>query len=227
MALYVVATPIGNPADISHRGLKILNEVEVIIGEEPKATRKALNELNVSPRKATHFLNEHTDDQDLEALVELCQQKDVALITDCGTPGFCDPGSRLVALLRKREIAVFAVPGPASLTCFLSVCGQRIDRFLFMGFLPADKSQRRLELTKLKNADLPVILLDTPYRLHALIEDLANLLPDRWCVLSIDLTMPTERFYQGPLKQTLKHLPPGKFEFVLMVLPHPPKSHSG
>ena len=171
MPLYVVATPIGNPEDISSRAKSILDSAGIIIGEEAKPTRKLLKSAGASPSKPIELLNEHSDSARIKELGELCKSNEVVLVSDCGTPGFCDPGAELVDHCHKHSIPVLSCPGPSSLMAFLSVSGHRFDQFFFQGFLPANTEERRKRLSNLKKCTDSIVLMDTPYRLVKTLEN--------------------------------------------------------
>lgn len=216
MSLFVVATPIGQPDEISRQAIKILESADVIIGEEAKVARAILKSIGL-PARDVEQLNEHSEKSDLEHLVKLCAEKNVALISDCGTPGFCDPGSDLVQLCRQKGVSVRSVPGPSSLMAFLSVCGHRLNSFLFQGFLPRDRAERQRALAQIEKSKQPVILMDTPYRLKALLEDIQFKLPKHPLTLGLNLGMEDEQVLEGKAGEVLKQLKVEKAEFILLV----------
>jgi 16S rRNA (cytidine1402-2'-O)-methyltransferase len=217
MALYVVATPIGNLEDVSRRALKILSECELVIGEESKEASKLLKFLGL-PAKPIEELNEHSRAKDLAELVEFCRHKTVALVSDCGTPGFCDPGADLVQLCRAEGVSVRSVPGVSSLAAFLSVCGQRLDEFLFRGFLPANREGRAKAMASLRGETRPVILMDTPYRLSRLLEELARMDPRREVTLGMDLSTDQETVLTGSAESVARTAGADKkAEFMLLL----------
>jgi 16S rRNA (cytidine1402-2'-O)-methyltransferase len=203
MALFVVATPIGNSRDFSLRAVDILREADLVIGEELKALRQILKAAGVQAR-ATDQLNEHSRPADIEHFVAECREKTVALVSDCGTPGFCDPGADLVAACAKSGIAVHAVPGASSLMTLLSVCGIRVDQFTFYGFMPAKTDARAKALADLKKETRPSIVMETPYRCTKLAEDLSSKLGDRYCVLGLNLTQENEEIVRGYARDLAK-----------------------
>lgn len=217
MSLYVVATPIGCDQDLSERARIILNDADLIIGEEPKESRKILKLLNLL-QKPCEFLNEHSKQDDLKELVEHCKTKKVALISDCGTPGFCDPGADLVRLCRQQKIAVHPIPGASSLMAFLSVSGIKLEQFWFRGFLPRDKEIRKKHISDVFKSQIPVVVMDTPYRIQALAKDLAAADPNRQMIWGLDLTSPQEQILTGTAEQCLKLLPE-EAEFLVLILP--------
>ncbi|MDZ4662386.1 MAG: 16S rRNA (cytidine(1402)-2'-O)-methyltransferase [Pseudomonadota bacterium] len=218
MPLYVVATPIGHPKDITVRALEVLQKCEVIIGEEERELSKFIKMNRLDPNE-THLLNEHTNQKDIVALASLCRDQSVALISDCGTPGFCDPGAELVNLARKENIPVTSLPGPSSLATALSLSGMRLDSFLFVGFLPQKTEERQKALIQVAKEPKAQILMDTPYRLEKLATELSVLMPNRYAFLGLDLTQSTEKALFGKLSELVIKVKDQKAEFVLILSP--------
>lgn len=226
MPLYIVATPIGNQDDLSVRAKKILSDCDVVIGEEFREASTLLKRLGITG-KSLEQLNEHSTPDDLKPLVEMCRAQVVALITDCGTPGFCDPGADLVAACRNQGIKVVSVPGASSLMAFLSLCGQRLDEFYFRGFLPANREARASSLKMLKSDNRAVILMDTPYRLGRLLEELSSSMPDRPATLGMDFTLETETVRVASLEVLAKEFRETKAEFLLLLHANGRQSNQG
>lgn len=218
MALYVVATPIGNPQDISQHALEILKSADLIIGEELKALRQILKAAGVQA-KAMDQLNEHSKPADVVFLANECRSKKVALVSDCGTPGFCDPGSLLTKACHQSGTKVHAVPGASSLMALLSVCGVRIDQFLFYGFLPAKAELREQAWGYVVHEARPVILMETPYRCEKLMEELTLKVPTRLCVVGLGLTQPNERIIRTKAKELPMMGPFGEAEPIVLICP--------
>ena len=216
MPLYVVATPIGNSDDLSPRAKKTLAEADLILGEEYRVTSTLLKSLGY-PTKEIELLNEHSTKRDVAALLEKCREKNVALISDCGTPGFCDPGAELVAMCRSERVVVRSIPGPSSLMAFLSVCGVRLDQFQFVGFLPAKRELRTPALKKLSKEGKATILMDTPYRLSRLLEELAIQFPQRRATIGMNLSKEDERVETGLLRDLSQRLKDQKAEFLILL----------
>jgi 16S rRNA (cytidine1402-2'-O)-methyltransferase len=216
MSLSLVATPIGDPQDITVRALELLRRVEIIILEERKEGTAFLRQHQITGKKYFQ-LNEHSNEQDLNELVELCRSNEVALITDCGTPGFCDPGADLVRLCRQQGIAVHTLPGASSLMCLLSLSGQRINQFLFRGFVSADSEQREKDWKQLVNERRPFVMMDTPYRLEKTLSELRKYFPDRKVLLACNVTSPEELIIEGLGKDMLSEKFPKKAEFLVLV----------
>lgn len=215
--LYIVSTPIGNDQDISQRALEAIKSADLVIGEERKVTTKLLKKYQLTGRPV-ELLNEHSDDEDLEFLLNECKSKTVALVSDCGTPGFCDPGHNLVAACRKQGLQVVPVPGASSLMAFLSVCGYRLDQFLFRGFLPANTEKRQLAYQELQKEKLPFVVMDTPYRLEKTVTEFAKYFPKAKCVFGYRLTFEDEKIFEGTPKQVAKEFAGLKGEFIALIL---------
>ena len=216
MSLVVIATPIGHPKDISFRAVESLQAADVVIGEEFKEVSKLLKSLDIKG-KPLEVLNEHSTPEDLQALLKICLEKNVALVSDCGTPGFCDPGAALIQLCRKHKVEVRSLPGASSLMGILSLSGERINQFVFRGFLPAENEARATEMKKLKTETRPIILMDTPYRLKKLLAELTEAMPQRRALLTCDLTQETELVIEGLVKDLSSKLIKEKAEFMLLL----------
>lgn len=218
MSLTIIATPIGNLEDISMRAVRSLREADLIVGEEFKEVSRLLKQLEITGKPLAN-LNEHSTDEDVRELAEKCLTHQVALVSDAGTPAFCDPGSRLTKLCRERSIPITALPGPSSLMTLLSLTSERIDRFHFAGFLPREAHERTQALKELTQTSQATILMDTPYRLEKLLTELAEHMPERRILLGLDLTAPSERILEGTPRKLLPLVVGQKAEFVILVYP--------
>ncbi|WP_413295105.1 SAM-dependent methyltransferase [Bdellovibrio sp. HCB185ZH] len=216
--LYLVATPIGDTSEISLRALQILKDCEVVICESTKEASKLLRVHGITG-KTYEILDEHSTPDDKAALVPLCEKKMVALVTDCGTPGFCDPGADLVRLCRQKNIPVKSVLGASALMGLLSLSGQRIDEFLFRGFVPAETEARAKALRELTKEKRAIILMDTPYRLKKMLGDMKDHFPNRRMLLSLNLSQEDELNLEGTIDQIAKKVPFEKAEFMLLLYP--------
>ena len=217
--LYIVATPIGNLEDITFRAVRVLKEVDVVACEDTRQTRKLLDHYGIrKPQISYHEHNEKS--RAVELLRELQSGKNIALVSDAGTPLIADPGYRLVDLAREAGIAVSPVPGPSAIVAALSASGLPSDSFLFHGFLPAKSSQRCKLLDHLKTSESTLIFYETPRRIVEALGDIAAVLGPRPIVLARELTKFHEEFLRGTgagLKQILEQRPSVKGEFVLMI----------
>ncbi len=215
--LYIVATPIGNPRDITLRALDVLQEVDAVICEEYREGSTLLKKLGID--KELILINEHNETEQSPQVVErLRQNQAMALISDCGTPVFADPGATLIRLLVQEGIPVIPVPGPSSLMAALSVLDVKLDRFIYAGFLPRDRAERRKALKHLRSTRFPIILMDAPYRLGPLLVDLEEVYgAGANITLAMDITLPGETIYRGTLADAEKKMGQRKSEFVLVV----------
>jgi 16S rRNA (cytidine1402-2'-O)-methyltransferase len=213
--LYIVATPIGNYADITDRARQCLALCDLVIGEETRVASTLLKKIGLE-QKEIYELNEHTAEKDIRELVELCETKNVALVSDCGTPGFSDPGPALVRLCRQKKIAMTTLPGASSLMALLSLSSQPIREFVFFGFLPADKMKRSSKIQELKKELRSWIIMDTPYRLTAVLEDIVALMPEARALLAMNITQESEKILEGSMSYLLAQVRDTKAEFMLL-----------
>ncbi len=223
MSLAIVATSIGNAEDITLRAIRCLREADLVIGEERKEVALLLKSLEL--QKPIELLNEHSKAVDFEFLTSECATKNVVLVSDCGTPGFCDPGSELVSRCRARGIAITPVPGASSLMSLIAVAGLRLQQFLFVGFLPAKQELRGPALQALKREARGVVLMDTPYRLERLLSELAQLMPTRVATLGLDLTQSSEQILETSLQKLAPQVVGQKREFIILL--HPSETEHG
>ncbi len=217
--LYLVATPIGNHADITLRALDTLKSVDFIICEEFKEARRLLAHYNIE--KELFPLNEHNEkDEAPEIINRLAEGKSAALISDCGTPLFSDPGHYLVDLCIAKNIEVVPLPGASSLLPALTGSGLNFEKFYYYGWLSPKKDLRNAELAKLKNIKAVIVILDTPYRLRQLLADVQKTFgAKKRIVVAFDLTLEGEQFFRGEVSSILKIAEDKKLkgEFVLLI----------
>ena len=217
--LYVVSTPIGNADDITLRALRILSEANTIICEERREGARLLSNYRLD--KELIELNEHTERERIPDLIaRLKRGETLALISDHGTPLLADPGARLIERAISEDIPVSAAPGASSLLAALVVSGLPMERFRFVGLLPVKKEARRAALARLKDERETWVVLDAPYRLIALLQDLRGAVgAARRIVVACDLTMPSERVVRGTASSVVEHFRknPFKGEFVIVV----------
>jgi 16S rRNA (cytidine1402-2'-O)-methyltransferase len=216
MSLTIVPTPLGNFGDITLRARQALADCTAVIAEEHRPASTLLKKIGLE-QKEIYLLNEHSKKDDLQELLELCRTANMTLISDCGTPNFCDPGAALIKLLRQNNIDVNALPGPSSLMTLLSLTSERLDTFVFQGFLPADREVRQTNLNQLKQEKRAQIIFETPYRMAKLLEELAMHMPNRRALLGLDLTTDTQKIIEGPLGQIAKQVEGIKAEPVLLI----------
>ena len=213
--LYIVATPIGNPKDITLRALEVLKDVDAVICEEYRVGSTLLKRYDIQNELVQ--LNEHNEKEQTEFIINeyLLKGKSLALISDAGAPLFADPGNKLVLKCHSYNIKVVPIPGATSIMTAIMGAGS-VKNFLYFGFLPANKEKRRKAVKTLpRNVDL--IFLETPYRLKSLLDDLIMLLGrNRRGIIAYKLTMPQEKFFFGTLSELKEmEIPKGEFVFIL------------
>lgn len=215
--LYIVATPIGHPKDITLRALDVLKKVEAVICEEYRQGSRLLHQLGIENDLIT--LNEHNEEQEAPNIItRLANGESLAIISDAGTPIFADPGQRLLELLYQTGIPVSPVPGPASLMAALSLCDFSIDQFIFAGFPPRKSQHREGFLAKYKTESIPIILMDTPYRLTKLLEEVQAVFgKNQDILLACDLTLKKEAVFRGSVGDILPYVSGSKREFILIL----------
>ena len=217
--LWIVAVPIGNERDITLRALDVLRSVDLIICEDLKPARRLLHAYEIE--KELLPLNEHTTKAATDEALELLRSgKSLALISDAGTPLTADPGRELVRRAIEEGIEVSPVPGASSILAALVVSGFSAESFFFAGFLPRDKAARKRRAKELARYKETVVLLEAPYRLPQLLDDLVEGFgPTRTACVAMDLTESKERVARGTLlelrEQFLKRPFKGEFTVVL------------
>ena len=217
--LYLVATPIGNDDDMTFRGLSVLRAADLIVCEERREGERLLRHFEIA--KPLETLNEHNEAAATHTILEILRSgKSVAVISDCGTPVFSDPGQLLVRKAVEEQIRVVPIPGASSLLPALTVSGFSIDQFLYYGWLSPKKERRRAELRQLQQEHRTIVLMETPYRLSSLLRDLAETFGEtRRCCLAFNLTFPDERIYHDTAAGLYRALGSKelKGEFVVVI----------
>jgi len=217
--LYVVATPIGNLEDITIRGLRVLREVDQIACEDTRQTRKLLDRHGISKPLVSY--HEHNEQARAEELLRALEAgKNIALVSDAGTPLIADPGYRLVEQARARGVTVSPIPGPSALVTALSASGLPTDSFYFGGFLPAKKTQRRKALEALKDFPATLVFYEAPHRIIEALEDVAEVMGPRRVSLARELTKIHEEFIAGQateVREALSKRASIKGEITLMI----------
>lgn len=214
--LYLVATPIGNLDDITLRAIKILKEVDFIVAEDIRHSLKLLNHLEIS--KPLISYHRHNEDVKSELLIEkLLDNKNIALITDAGTPGISDPGEEIVKLAIENNIKIVPIPGACAFVNALICSGLDTTEFTFIGFLPLNKKNRREKLDKVKNCNTTSILYEAPHKLLSTLKDLSEILENRKIALARELTKIHEEFIFGTANELLEKLENPKGEFVILI----------
>jgi len=215
--LYVVATPIGNLGDISHRAIQTLASVDLIACEDTRHTKKLCRHLNITTPLVSYFREK--EQEKAATLLELLRAgKQIALVSDAGTPAICDPGAVLVQKARAAGIEIVAVSGPSALATALSIAGLAQSSFFFGGFLPANATDRRRLLKSVSALPFALIFYESPHRIQASLLDMETVLGDRRTQLFRELTKIHETCLEGPLSVLREQVKNGvKGELVLIV----------
>ena len=215
--LYVLATPLGHLEDLSLRAVDILKAVDVIVCEDTRQAKKILSTFHI--KTSTLSYHEHNECSRSQTLVkQLIEGRNIALISNAGTPLVSDPGYRLVRLCRCQEVPVSPIPGPSAAIAALSVSGLPTDRFLFVGFLPRHSGPMRRELNALKDSKATMIIYVAPHRLILTIRLIVDILGNRKACLAKEMTKIHESFFFGDLKQiqaALDKAPRGEYTLVI------------
>jgi 16S rRNA (cytidine1402-2'-O)-methyltransferase len=216
--LFIVATPIGNYEDISLRAVEILKSADAVACEEFREGSTLLKKLGIGEKKLM-ILNEHNEKEGTEEIIQaLLTGQTIALVSDCGTPAFADPGTSLVKRCIESGIPVSSIPGASSLMTAISLSPLPLKEFYFAGFLPRVELERREKLAFLKTLKISVVLMDTPYRLGKLLNEIGlSFGRNRRVTLAIDLTLPSESLLHGPVGEISKKVKDRKGEFILIV----------
>ena len=216
--LFIVATPIGNLEDITLRALRVLKEVDLIACEDTRVTKRLLDKYQII--KPTLSYHQHSQVGRLDKIIAALESgKDVALVSDAGTPGIADPGGMLVSAARTAGVKVVAIPGPSALVAALSISGIAADRFLFLGFLPHKKGRQTL-LQTAADSTYPVVFYESVHRIKKTLEQLSSLLsPERPVIVCRELTKIYEEVAAGPISEVLSHFDEKntKGEFVVII----------
>ena len=216
--LYLVSTPIGNLEDISLRAVRILSEVDLIAAEDTRHTRKLLSHHDIHTPLTSYYEFKETR-KPAKLVDKLLDGKSVALVSNAGTPGISDPGYRLVAAAIDAEVRVVPIPGPDALTAALVCSGLPSARFCFEGFLPRKRSQRMARLEMMASDPRTYIFYEAPNRVVALLDEIAELFPDRKVALARELTKIHEEILRGTAGELAEEFrtrtPRG--EFVVIV----------
>lgn len=201
--LYIVATPIGNLEDITLRAIRTLKEVDLIACEDTRHTKKLLNHFQIDRPLTSYFEHNKLTKGD-SILRELLSGKNVALVSDAGTPGISDPGYNLVVAAVEKKIVVVPIPGPSAAVSALSAAGLPTDRFVFIGFLPQKEGKKKKLLESLKEEEGTIIFYESPFRVKKTLTLALEIFGDRRAVLAHELTKIYEGFFRGTLSELLK-----------------------
>lgn len=216
--LFIVSTPIGNLKDITLRAIETLKSVDLIACEDTRRTKKLLSHYGINTPVTSYF--EHNKIKKGEYLINLLEDgKDIALVSDSGTPGISDPGYNIINLAIKNEIPVTIVPGPVAFVSGLVLSGMPTDSFLFKGFLSHKQAKRRKQLSQLKEGQNTLIFYESPHRLLKTLRDILDILGDRNVVVTRELTKVFEETIRSNVSGALGHFIkyPPRGEFILII----------
>jgi len=203
--LYVVATPIGNLDDFSKRAIDTLNNVDVILCEDTRHSLKLLNHYNIKK----HLISYHkfNEIEKSKELIKMLEEKDLALISDAGTPLISDPGYAITKLARENNIEVIGIPGPSALITALSISGFEINNFSYYGFFPRENKDKNNLIEKIKNSDIELfVFYESPKRIIKTIEYIKEKLISCEILVCSDLTKLHEKHYYGEITKVLEEL---------------------
>jgi 16S rRNA (cytidine1402-2'-O)-methyltransferase len=217
--LYVVSTPIGNLEDISLRAIRILKEVDLIACEDTRNTRKLLSHYQI--KKPLTSYHEHNEKEKAEALLrQLEAGKNIALVSDAGTPGVSDPGFRLVKIASENGIDAISVPGPSAAVAALSISGLPTSRFGFFGFLPKTKNKKKQFLNEIRDLEQTLIFYESSRRIIDTLLSIIEVFGDRQISVSRELTKMFEETITGKISDVIEKLREKKElkgEFTLVI----------
>lgn len=214
--LYIVATPIGNLEDITLRAINVLKSVDLIIAEDTRHSLKLLNHLEITkPLISYHRHNE--EDKTENILKKIEEGKNIALISDAGTPVISDPGEFIVKEAIEREINVVSIPGACAIITALMSAGVNTRNFTFYGFLSLNKKLRIKELEKIKENNNTIILYEAPHKIKNTIQDLEYYVGNRKIVVARELTKIHEEFIRGTIQEIKDKLEKPKGEYVIII----------
>lgn len=206
--LFIVATPIGNLKDVTLRAIETLKSVDVVLAEDTRVTRKLLAHLGIS--KPTISFREHSSPKILEKILNLIKEnKNLALVTDAGTPGISDPGRKLIAYLEAElpsgsSASVIPIPGPSALSAIVSASDIDLSNFIFLGFPPRKKG-RQTFFGRVAKINMPVIIFESPHRVQKTLRELEVANGDRYVNIGRELTKLHEEIFRGKLSEAQKH----------------------
>jgi len=213
--LYIVATPIGNLEDISFRALRILSDVALIAAEDTRKARILLSTYGIKTRLTSY--HEHNKWAKLSYLLSRLEFEDVALVSEAGMPAISDPGYELVVAASERGISIVPIPGPSILVTALAVSGLPTNEFIYVGFLPRKRSERRRFFERVADEGRTIVAFEAPHRLVATLEDILDVLGDRRIAVCRELTKIHEEVFRGAVSAAIAQFREPMGEFTLVI----------
>ncbi|MDD3678860.1 MAG: 16S rRNA (cytidine(1402)-2'-O)-methyltransferase [Patescibacteria group bacterium] len=212
--LYVVATPIGNLSDITGRALEVLKSVDIIACEDTRVTSKILARYEI--KKELISCHQHSNEAKVQKILNALKSgKNIALVSDAGTPGLSDPGNQLIGSVSNFGIEMVIIPGPSALAAAISACHFSVQQFVFYGFLPQKKG-RQTKLKEIANEKKAVIIYESVYRIKKLLDELLEFCGDSEVCICRELTKLHETTYRGKISE-IKNQITEKGEFVVII----------
>lgn len=215
--LYIVATPIGNLGDITFRALETLKSVDFILCEDTRVTKKLLDHYQITVKTLSY--HQHSDYKKIKEIITLLNEgKNLALVTDAGTPGISDPGNMLISDLLKNKITqIIPIPGPSAIVTALSVSGFPTDKFLFLGF-PPHKNKRQKFFKEAVAYDFTVAFYESGHRIMKCLKELKEYLgPKKELLVGRELTKQFETIYRGTIDEIMEQMTEERGEFVVII----------
>lgn len=214
--LYMVATPIGNLDDITIRAIKVLNDVDIIAAEDTRHTLKLLNHLNIKKNLISYY-KEREKIKSPILIEKLLEGKNIALVSDAGTPGISDPGEEIVKNAIENNIEIIPIPGASAFVNALICSGLSTREFTFVGFLPTNNKEKKDKLEELKNENRTLIFYEAPHKIKNTLENILEIFGNRKIVLARELTKIHEEFIRNNISNILDNIDEIKGEFVILV----------
>ena len=214
--LYIVATPIGNLEDITLRALRTLKEVDLIAAEDTRQTLKLLNHFEIS--KPLISYHRHNEEVKSEILIQKLEKgENIALVSDAGTPGICDPGEDVIKNAIEEGINVVPIPGACAMINALIASGIDTKEFIFLGFLPLNKKTRIEKLKEIEKSEKTIIIYEAPHKMKNTLKELSEILQERKIVLARELTKIHEEFIREDINSLIKKIENIKGEMILII----------